>query len=100
MGATLRSLVNYGRESAVIGAVELEHNDGVLVIDVPAESEAAQVGLLGDTVILSVDNAKVRNIEDLQHMLSIGGVTIQFLGDEGMREISFMPNNIPELKKD
>ncbi|MDE2828850.1 MAG: PDZ domain-containing protein [Gemmatimonadota bacterium] len=100
MGATLRSLVNYGRESAVIGAVELEHNDGVLVIDVPAESEAAQVGLLGDTVILSVDNEKVRNIEDLQHMLSIGGVTIQFLGDEGMRELSFMPNNIPELKKD
>jgi len=65
LGATLRNLVNYGRESAVVGTMELSDNRGVLVKAVTAGSVAAVAGVHADAVIVAANNEPVANIADL-----------------------------------
>ena len=91
MGARLRSLVNYGRESQVVGAMELADNNSVLVIDAPEGSWAARNGLKADTVILAVNGKTVTGIEDLISAIAAarqGNVHLRIIGNEGTREIS------------
>ncbi|MCX7015074.1 MAG: PDZ domain-containing protein [Candidatus Sumerlaeota bacterium] len=91
MGARLRSLVNYGRESQVVGAMELADNNGVLVIDVSEGSPAARGGLTADTVILGVNGKPVSGIEDLKALVGAAkqsAVALRIMGNEGTREMS------------
>ncbi len=91
MGARLRSLVDYGRESAVVGSMELADNRGVLVIEAPRGSAAARAGLAPDTVIVAVNGQAIGGIEDLRNAIAAareGIVFLRALGIEGIREFS------------
>ena len=86
-GATLRSLVNYGRESFLVGAMELAHNDGVLIKEVVTDSAAGRAGLKPDTVIVAVDGQPINRLEQLRDYITSAAktkktVTVRTLGYE------------------
>ena len=68
-GATLRDLVNRGRESAIVSNMELSDNRGVLVKTVAPASPAARAGMIGDTIIVAANDAPVARLSDLSTLI-------------------------------
>jgi pimeloyl-ACP methyl ester carboxylesterase len=57
MGATVRNVVGMGE----VSAAGLSGETGVLVLDVPVNTQAARLGLRRDDVVLAIDNTTVAN---------------------------------------
>jgi hypothetical protein len=70
LGASLRNLSNYGRESAIVGGMELSDNKGVLIKAVEPGSIASNAKIPADAIITAINNQPVSNIADLQAYLS------------------------------
>ena len=90
LGATLRNLINYGRESAVVSGMELSDNRGVLIKVVPPGSIAANAKIPADAVITSVNDQSVSNITDLVSILrsnKTGHIRLKILTVRGYLEI-------------
>jgi hypothetical protein len=68
-GATLRNLVNFGRESTVVSGMELSDNRGILIKAVAADSVGAQARIPADAVIVAANDAPITNIADLTSAL-------------------------------
>ena len=89
-GATLRSLVNFGRESEILGARELSDNRGILIKAVAANSVAARASLPADVAILAVNGRPVSNITELITVLREAGaepVRLKVFATTGYAEI-------------
>ncbi|MCX6326938.1 MAG: PDZ domain-containing protein [Bacteroidia bacterium] len=90
LGATLRNLFNYGRESAIVSGMELSDNRGVLIKAVSPGSIAANVQIPGDAVIIAANDKSVTNIADLLAILSnakTGTISLKILTNQGFLEI-------------
>jgi hypothetical protein len=89
-GATLRSLINFGRESEILGAREWSDNRGVLIKAVAADSVAARAKLPADAAILAVNGRPVSNIIELIKVLRESGaepVRLKVFATTGYAEI-------------
>jgi S1-C subfamily serine protease len=72
-GATLRNLVNFGRESAILGSRELADNRGILIKAVAADSVAARAKLPADAAILAANDRPVASLTELTTVLREAG---------------------------
>ncbi len=98
LGATLRNLTNLGRESAVVGGMELADNRGILIKAVLPESRAAQAGLSADDVIVEANGAAVDSVASLGSILrGASGVTVRLkiLTVHGYREVEVPAGSEP-----
>ena len=89
-GATLRSLVNFGRESENLGAREWSDNKGVLIKAVAADSVAARAKLPADAAILAVNGRPVSDITEFVTVLREAGtksVRLKVFSTTGYAEI-------------
>ncbi len=69
LGATLRDLVNRGRESAVVSNMELSDNRGVLLKEVTPQSPAALAQLPADAVIVAANDVSIGDLAGLASVL-------------------------------
>ncbi len=89
-GATLRSLVNFGRESEILGAREWSDNKGALIKAVAADSVAARAELPADAVILAVNGRPISDITEFVTVLREAGtkpVRLKVFSTTGYAEI-------------
>jgi len=97
-GATLRNLVNLGRESAVVGAMELADNRGVLIKAVQTDSAAARAGLPADAVIIAANDRPVASVEELSTVAraSVGRpIRMKILTSRGYAEVALVSAGEP-----
>jgi hypothetical protein len=90
-GATLRNLVNLGRESAVVSNMDLTDNRGILIKSVAAGSPAAEAKIPPDAVLVAVNGAATANIGELVAALRAtneSSVRLKVLTATGYIEVS------------
>jgi hypothetical protein len=88
-GATLRNLVNLGRESAIVSNMELGDNRGILIKAVATGSPAARARLPADAVIVAANGIAVSDIAALSsviHQAGTGMVRLKVLTAAGYIE--------------
>jgi len=73
LGATLRDLVNRGRESAVVSNMELSDDRGILIKAVAPESPAALAKIPADAVIVAANDVSVANLVALSSVVREAG---------------------------
>ncbi|MBM3854853.1 MAG: PDZ domain-containing protein [Verrucomicrobia bacterium] len=95
LGATLRDLVNRGRESSVVGNMELSDNRGILIKAVAADSLAARAGLPADAVIVAANELTIGNLAALSSIIRESGahpLRLKILAATGYLEVSLAAN--------
>ncbi len=82
-GATVKNVVGLGE----VSAHGLPGESGVLVLEVPAGSAAAALGLKPADAILRISNAKVDTVKDLQRLAPAGtaGLRIEIIREQNGR---------------
>jgi membrane-associated protease RseP (regulator of RpoE activity) len=91
LGATLRDLVNRGRESAVVSNMELSDDRGILIKAVAPESQAALAKIPDDAVIVAANDVSVANLVALSSVVREAGaspVRLKILTATGHVEIT------------
>ena len=73
LGATLRDLVNRGRESAVVSNMELSDDRGILIKAVAPESPAALATIPTDAVIVAANDVNIANLAALSSVVREAG---------------------------
>jgi hypothetical protein len=73
LGATLRDLVNRGRESAVVSNMELSDNRGILIKAVAPDSPAGHAKLPADAVIVAANDVTIGNLAALSSVIREAG---------------------------
>ena len=73
LGATLRDLVNRGRESAVVSNMELSDDRGILIKAVAPESPAALATIPADAVIVAANDVNISNLAALSSVVREAG---------------------------
>jgi membrane-associated protease RseP (regulator of RpoE activity) len=73
LGATLRDLVNRGRESAVVSNMELSDDRGILIKAVAPESPAALATIPADAVIVAANDVSIVNLAALSSVVREAG---------------------------
>jgi hypothetical protein len=74
MGATLRDLVNLGRESAIVSNMELSDDRGILIKAVPPKSPAALAKIPADAVIVAANDVSTGHLSALASVVRAAGV--------------------------
>jgi hypothetical protein len=104
LGATLRDLVNRGRESAAVSNLELSDNRGILIKAVAPDSAAARARLPADAVIVAANDVSIADIAGLTSVLregKSGSVRLRILTAGGHIEVN-MPahGELPKAETD
>ena len=73
LGATLRDLVDRGRESAVVSNMELSDNRGILIKAVAPDSPAYHAKLPADAVIVAANDLTIGNLAALSSLIREAG---------------------------
>ena len=92
LGATLRDLVNRGRESAVVSNMELSDDRGILIKAVAPESPAALAKIPADAVIVAANDVSVANLVALSSVVREAGanpIRLKILTATGHIEVTF-----------
>jgi S1-C subfamily serine protease len=91
LGATLRDLVNRGRESTVVSNMELSDNRGILIKAVAPDSPAGRARLPADAVIVAANDVSIGDIAGLTSVLREakgGDIRLKILTATGHIEIT------------
>ena len=91
LGATLRDLVNRGRESAVVSNMELADDRGILIKAVASESPAALAKIPADAVIVAANDVTIGNLAALSSIVreaGAGTVRLKILTATGHIEVT------------
>ena len=92
LGATLRDLVNRGRESAVVSNMELSDDRGILIKAVAPESPAALAKIPADAVIVAANDVNITNLAALSSVVREAGanpIRLKILTATGHIEVTF-----------
>ena len=106
LGATLRNLFNYGRESEIVSGMELADDNGILIKAVSEGSIAAKYNIPADAVIKAANDHSVSNISDFTSILKnkkLGSVRLKILTAQGYIEIVIDEGDnfpLPIIRKD
>lgn len=102
LGATLRDLVNRGRESAVVSNMELSDNRGILIKAVAPGSPAALAQVPADAVITAANDVAVGAISDLSSVVREargGQVRLKVLAAAGYVDLAVTPGGeLPQME--
>ena len=92
-GATLRNVVNRGRESAIVSNMELSDNRGILIKAVSPDSLAARAGIPADAIIVAANDVNIGGISALASIVREAGsglVRLKILTASGHVEIGIV----------
>jgi hypothetical protein len=93
LGATLRSLVNRGRESAVVSNMELSDNRGILIKAVAPDSPAGRAKLPADAVIVAANDLTIGHLAALASAIREAGarpIRLKVLTATGHLEVALV----------
>lgn len=93
LGATIRNLVGWEEMSAAAMGQET----GVVLIDIPADSGAAEAGFIPGDVILTINGKENHSIEDFKKLMSeYSGqqVTCRVTGNPPDRDVAFIARDL------
>lgn len=68
-GLKLRTLVDFGNEAPKVRDMELENNDGVLIVDVVANSAGGRAKVRAQSVILAVNGKPVKSLDEMMTII-------------------------------
>ena len=101
LGATLRDLVNRGRESAVVSNMELSDDRGILIKAVAPESPAALAKIPADAVIVAANDVNITNLAALSSVVREAGanpIRLKILTATGHIEVTIAASSAtPQL---